>query len=248
MKFTVLLSHAAAAAAAATASPRATPHTAVTNPRPEIGTISGADASNHGCTASIVASPKGNIIVTAAHCVAGKAHNSVYFTPAYNNGRAPHGTWQSTSIHVNPLWNTHKDINGAGSPYDFAFVVLAPKGGKHVAQATGASLKLKIDQALPAQVQVYGYPATSYIKSGSYKDTLYRGASTAVKDGAYWEELQCVGIPGGFSGGPWIAGANEVFGVIGGKGQNLPASDPRNYSVHFGKLVKQLYDTAVAAA
>lgn len=239
MKFTVLLLAGLAAAA--------TPHSASTSPRPEVGSLSySSDASDHHCTASIVASPKGNIIITAAHCVAGKS--AVFFTPGYNDGKAPHGTWRSASIHIDAGWSGSNDIDHAGSPYDYAFVVLQPQNGKNVAEVTGASLNLKTDATLPTKMQVLGYPSTSYVKSGKYKDTLYQCGSTASKNGASWESLECVGIPGGFSGGPWIVeNSKDLFGVIGGKGQSLPDTDPDNYSVRFDSRVRDLYNKAVAA-
>ncbi|KAL2129303.1 hypothetical protein VTI74DRAFT_7965 [Chaetomium olivicolor] len=237
MKLTVLLAGIAAAA---------TPHSASTNPRPDIGSLSySSDASDHHCSASIVASPKGNIIVTAAHCVAGKS--AVFFTPGYHDGKAPYGTWRAASIHVDPGWSTNHDIDHAGSPYDYAFVVLLPQNGKNVAEVTGASLNLKTDATLPSKVQVLGYPSTPNVKNGKYKDTLHWCESTVSKNGEYWETLQCVGIPGGFSGGPWIINTKDVIGVIGGKGQSLPDSDPDNYSVRFDSRVRQLYNKAVAA-
>jgi V8-like Glu-specific endopeptidase len=222
------------------------PHSSSTSPRPEVGSLGyTSHAAVHNCSASIVASPKGNIIVTAAHCVAGKS--AVYFTPAYDNGKAPHGTWRSTSIHVDPNWKTHHDIDHAGSPYDYAFVVLESKNGKTVAQVTGKSLKLDTSPTLPSKVEVLGYPSTSHVENHSYKDTPYRCESEASKNGASWEFLECVGIPGGFSGAPWIVGADTVIGVIGGKGQSLPDSNPDNYSVRFSSAVRELYNKAVAA-
>lgn len=219
------------------------PHTVVATPRPEVGALSdGPTPTGHSCSASIVASPKGNIIVTAAHCVAGKSH--VYFTPGYHDGQAPYGTWESAATYIDPGWTTSHDINGAGSPYDYAFLVLQPRNGKNVAEVTGAALNLKTDATLPTALSVYGYPSGGQ----GYQDKLYVGDSTASKDGQYWEILQCTGIPDGYSGGPWVAGGKDLIGVIGGKGQNLPASDPRNYSVRFDSRVKALYDKAVAAA
>jgi len=219
----------------------ATPQTREVSPRPEIGVLSGSDPADHHCTAGIVNSPKGNIIVTAAHCVAGK--NTVFFSPGYHDKQAPYGTWQSApnSIYIDPGWNSDHDIDGAGSPYDYAFIVLQPRDGKSVAEVAGSSLNLKIDAALPADLSVYGYPSS--------KDRPYVCDSTVAKDGEHWETLQCLGIPGGFSGGPWVLrGTKDLIGVIGGKGQNLPPTDPRNYSVRFDGHVKALYDKAVSAA
>ncbi|MEV6242609.1 trypsin-like serine protease [Lentzea sp. NPDC051838] len=215
----------------------ATPQSKVATPRAEVGSLSdGGDPTDHHCSGSVVGSPRGNVIATAAHCVYGKS--KVYFTPGYHDGQAPYGTWQSAAIYVDPGYATNHD-NNAGSPYDFAFVVLQPRNGKNIAEVTG-SFNLKIDATLPADMTVYGYP--------SAKDKPYLCDSTANKDGQYWETLQCLGIPGGFSGGPWVLrGTKDLIGVIGGKGQNLPATDPRNYSVRFDSRVKALYDKAVAA-
>jgi V8-like Glu-specific endopeptidase len=217
----------------------ATPQSKVATPRAEVGSLSDTgDPNDHHCSGSIVNSPSGNVIATAAHCVYGKSR--VFFTPGYHDGQAPYGTWQSAAIHVDPGWPGSSDINGAGSPYDFAFVVLQPRNGKNVAEVTGSSLNLRIDAALPADMTVFGYP--------SAKDKPYLCDSNASRDGQYWETLQCLGIPGGFSGGPWVLrGTKDLIGVIGGKGQNLPATDPRNYSVRFDNRVKALYDKAVSA-
>jgi len=221
-----------------------TPKTEPASPRPEVGALSnGANPTDHHCSASIVQSPRGNIIITAAHCVAGKS--KVFFTPGYHNGQTPHGTWQSSSIHVSSGWSSSHDISNAGSPFDFAFIVLRPRSdGKNVAEVTGASLTLKTDIALPVKVQVIGYPSPGNAK---YQDEPYLCDSTTSADGDFMT-LQCTGIPNGFSGGPWIVNSRQVIGVIGGKGQSLPDADPHNYSVRFGERVQALYSTAVAAA
>lgn len=218
----------------------ATPKAHETAPHPAIGSLSSSSNPNdHGCSASIVGP---NIIVTAAHCVHGE--RNVFFSPGYHDGQAPYGTWRGLATYVDDGWKTDNDINGTegtgGSPYDFAFVVLEKRNGKNVAEATGSSLRLKIDAALPADVTVRGYP--------SAKDKPYSCDSTASRNDQHWETLQCLGIPGGFSGGPWTArGTTDVIGVIGGRGQNLPPTDARNYSVRFDAKVKALYDKAVSS-
>ena len=57
-----------------------------------VGDISGPRM----CTASIVASPHHNLLVTAAHCVETLEHgryDGLVFAPGYRNGQAPHQTW-----------------------------------------------------------------------------------------------------------------------------------------------------------
>ncbi|KAK4163118.1 trypsin-like serine protease [Cladorrhinum sp. PSN259] len=230
-----------------------TPHTTVTNPKASIGVLSnGPDPDNHICTASIIDSPRGNIIVTAAHCVtdmkSGTLKDTVYFTPGYDKGKTPHGTFksQAQAIYVSPNWIPTRDdygnVDGKGSPWDVAFVALLPLNGKYVAEAAGASLTPDFNPTLPTAVQVFGYPSDKT----QYKNEFYVCDATATAEHTDWEELLCTGIPGGFSGGPWITGGSKVIGVIGGEGQNLKASDPRNFAVRFSAKIRALYDTAVA--
>lgn len=51
----------------------------------------GAWQSNpHFCTASVVDSPSGDVIATAAHCLSGNAKD-LEFVPMYHDGQAPYG-------------------------------------------------------------------------------------------------------------------------------------------------------------
>jgi hypothetical protein len=60
---------------------------------PEIGTLyPSASATRHMCTASVVNSPRGNMLLTAAHCVSGSGAGMV-FAPGQNGGSAPYGWW-----------------------------------------------------------------------------------------------------------------------------------------------------------
>jgi hypothetical protein len=55
-----------------------------------------------------------------------------------------------------------------------------------------------------------------------------------------------VNIPGmaaGTSGAPWIDGAGEVIGVIGGHDEG-GTEDDVSYSVYFGRTVQALLSTA----
>jgi len=51
----------------------------------------------HFCTASVVASPAGDLVLTAAHCVTGPSLADVVFAPGYANGKFPHGLWASAA-------------------------------------------------------------------------------------------------------------------------------------------------------
>ncbi|GIG56877.1 hypothetical protein Lfu02_12490 [Longispora fulva] len=221
----------------------ATPRTAPTSGVNAIGVLADSDPNQHGCSAGIVDSPRGNVIVTAAHCVYGKS--ALVFAPGYHDGQAPFGVWKVVSAFVWDGWKTNQDINGAGSPYDYAFLVVESHSGKSVQQTAGASLRLTPDTGLPEDISIFGYASAG---NANYQNKPYRCDSSADLDGQFWITTQCLGIPGGFSGGPWVRrGTNDLVGVIGGRGQNLPDTDARNYSVRFDSRVRALYDRAVNA-
>ena len=57
----------------------------------------GAWQSNpHFCSASVVDSPSGDVIATAAHCLSGNGQD-LEFVPMYHDGQAPYGAWDVTS-------------------------------------------------------------------------------------------------------------------------------------------------------
>jgi secreted trypsin-like serine protease len=54
--------------------------------------------AHHFCTASVVSSPAGDLVITAAHCVSGLAASQVAFVPDYSRGHRPYGGWQVSKI------------------------------------------------------------------------------------------------------------------------------------------------------
>jgi hypothetical protein len=87
-----------ALAAAASASAAAGGPTAAAAPRSlAVGALFGLTArgtlGSHFCTATVVDSPRGDVVVTAAHCVSGWKAGSLAFVPGYRDGAAPRGIW-----------------------------------------------------------------------------------------------------------------------------------------------------------
>ena len=62
-------------------------------------TTSAGQLGSHFCTASVVGSPHGDLVVTAAHCVSGGVAG-VAFVPGYRSGAAPYGIWTVTKIYA----------------------------------------------------------------------------------------------------------------------------------------------------
>ena len=129
----------------------------VFNGTPAVGALftgSPGHLKGHLCTASVVDSPAGDLVITAAHCVSGSAGYS--FAPGYHNGRAPYGMWTVSRVFVDRAWATSANPND-----DVAFLVVKQAGrGQSIQQVTGAD-RLGTGWGPVQAVQVIGYPQTT---------------------------------------------------------------------------------------
>jgi V8-like Glu-specific endopeptidase len=201
-------------------------------------TSSGGTLGAHFCTASVIASPAGNLLITAAHCMQGKPLSpagSVVFAPDYHNGIFPYGTWPVTAVYVDSRWQQSQDPND-----DIAFLTA---GGPHadIQRVTGAET-LMLDQP-PQQVQVVGYPDQTNAPISCTAPARRFGTRQMVFD--------CDNYTNGTSGGPFLAdigpatGDGWVIGVIGGYQQGGDTPDV-SYSPTFASSLLGLYETAVS--
>jgi Trypsin len=90
-------------------------------------TMNDGRLGTHFCTASVVHSPEGNLILTAAHCLAGYSDASpatIAFVPGYVDGASPEGIWLVTRIFVDRGWAATQNPDD-----DFAFLTVAQPGG-----------------------------------------------------------------------------------------------------------------------
>lgn len=197
---------------------------------------------NHFCTASVVASPGKDLLITAAHCIhggKGSGYNSdIVFIPGYRDGQEPFGVWTPAKLMVAPQWAQSSDPN-----FDVGFVVLQPHGGENIQQVLGAN-RLGVDIDSQYLVHVTGYPdgANEPITCVNWTS---RFTSTQLR-------FECAGYTGGTSGSPWVtrfspdSHTGTIVGVIGGyqQGGDTPSV---SYSVRFGPAIVRLYQRAVAA-
>jgi V8-like Glu-specific endopeptidase len=201
-------------------------------------TSSGGGLSGHFCTASVVASPAGNLLITAAHCMQGRALNpagSVIFAPGYHDGSFPYGTWPVTAVYVDSRWQQSQDPDD-----DIAFLT-AGGPGADIQRLTGAET-LMVGQP-PGQVRVVGYPAQTSEPITCSAPARGFGADQTVFD--------CGNFTNGTSGGPFLANAGPatgdgwVIGVIGGyqQGGDTPSI---SYSPRFPASLLDLYQTAIS--
>jgi V8-like Glu-specific endopeptidase len=206
---------------------------------PAVGALftrSRAGLGNHFCTASVVHSRRGDVLITAAHCLTGKpvgGPDGIVFVPGFHDGRAPYGTWQVTAVFVDQAWSARHDPDD-----DVAFLHAGPPGSQ-IEQTTGAE-RLGVSRP-PQPVQVIGYPDGAGRPVGCQVPARGFGARQMVFD--------CDGFTDGTSGGPFLAqvskatGRGTVIGVIGGYQQGGDTPDI-SYSPRFAADVAALYGAA----
>jgi V8-like Glu-specific endopeptidase len=200
-------------------------------------TMSSGKLGSHFCTASVVHSPRGDLAVTAAHCVTGKP-GQIVFVPGYANGQEPYGVWPVTAVYTDQAWQASQNPDD-----DVAFLRLSGAGdGVPIEDVTGAE---QIDTGWQAHplVQVIGYPdgADQPVLCANWTKTF---SPTQL-------EFDCGGYTNGTSGGPFVAdvsavsGEGTIIGVIGGYEQGGDTPDV-SYASAFGTAVAALYQTAAA--
>jgi V8-like Glu-specific endopeptidase len=201
-------------------------------------TTSGGRLGTHFCTASVVGSPAGNLLITAAHCMQGKAVHpagSVVFVPAYHDGTVPYGSWPVTAVYADSQWRQSQDPDD-----DIAFLTVGGPAAD-IQRLTGAET-LTLDQP-PQQVQVVGYPAQASEPITCTAPARGFGAGQMVFD--------CDSFTNGTSGGPFLAnvgpatGDGWVIGVIGGYQQGGDSASV-SYSPRFTSSLLGLYQAAIS--
>jgi len=221
----------------------ATPSTVVSAGSPAVGalfTVSDGQLGAHFCTASVVDSPAGDLLITAAHCVAGYSDTNpadLAFVPGYN-GTAPFGTWTVTRIFVDQAWASTADPAD-----DVAFLAVAqPRTGTPIQNVAGGE-RLDIGRPATGVVRVIGYPDTQN-QPLSCLNRIVAVSYTQM-------QFDCDGYADGTSGSPFLtgvgadAGEPAVIGVIGGYQQGGDSANV-SYAAAFGQNVQALYEVAVS--
>jgi V8-like Glu-specific endopeptidase len=201
-------------------------------------TVRNGRPGSHFCTASVVNSPAGDVIVTAAHCVAGYSRSSpdIAFVPGYDDGAAPAGVWPVTHILVDAKWAAN-----ANPDDDFAFLTVAQSGHTSLQSVTGAD-SLSFSDPPTGIVRVIGYPdAQNGPIVCQNLTTMFSATQT---------QFNCDGFTVGTSGSPLVVGAGgsgqgTLVGVIGGYEQGGDSADV-SYAAAFGQNAQALYDLAAA--
>lgn len=208
------------------------------------------------CTATVVTSPRGDLVVTAAHCVQSLSDNHKYvslvFAPGHtgstchdlNCGRNPVGTWtaQPAGLTVYP--------DAAHHPrFDWAFVRVHPSPADLPVERVVGGLKLDFSPDRRQPWTIFGYPHGAQISHGVYPLNLVlcSGSSMSAPSsaapgpgplGLFIAPPNCNHETEGASGGPWVDGDGAVGAVnkaqtagLGIVGTYLGADAAKAYTV-----------------
>jgi V8-like Glu-specific endopeptidase len=194
----------------------------------------------HFCTASVVDSPDGDLVLTAAHCMTGHAPREVAFVPGYSHGLEPFGVWMVSRIIEDRKWTSSADADD-----DFAFLVVHRTGANGGIQKLTGAEAVGVDVPAGHTVKVAGYP-------DGY-DGIISCQNTALEFSSTQYQFNCGGFTDGTSGSPLLAnvdtsdGSDTVIGVIGGyqQGGYTPSV---SYAAKFSANLSGLYKTALLNA
>ncbi|MFD9444781.1 trypsin-like peptidase domain-containing protein [Streptomyces sp. NPDC060006] len=196
----------------------------------------------HYCTASVVHSPRRDLVVTAAHCLSGGG--DIVFVPGYRGGEAPYGKWTVTRTYLADGWKNSQDEDS-----DVAFARVVPTGGSKGGSQGGSKGGAEVEDVVGADrllagrgrspvggaVTVVGYPKA--------RETPVRCTNTSTAYGGGQQRIECPGYSGGTSGSPWTDARGRIVGVLGGF-QEGGTTDDVSYSAVLGAETAALYQEA----
>lgn len=198
------------------------------------------DPGSHYCTASVVSSPSGNIVMTAAHCVADgdgtPARSGMSFAPGYHDGVAPNGYWTVTAAAVDQAWLADGDPDD-----DVAFLTVAQPGSAQIQQVTGAYEMTFSAAAAGAAVTTVGYNDDEEVATTT--------SGTATPWSPTQLQLLAPGLADGTSGGPWLTGPDDtqIIGVTGGYEQGGDGPEV-SYAAVSGAAIHSLFGRVAGSA
>ncbi|WP_033292154.1 trypsin-like serine peptidase [Amycolatopsis jejuensis] len=209
-------------------------------PQPAIGALF-VDGT-HYCTASVVHSPQGNELVTAAHCIhdgqGGGYVTGVTFAPGFHDGVAPFGYWEVADQLVAQAWIDTSDPN-----LDVGFATARQTGSPVPLESVTGANQLATNGPFARPVTVTGYP-------DGIDEVATCDAETQQED-PHQVRIDCPGFATGTSGSPLVADPapdtklGTVVGVIGGY-EAGGYTDDVSYSSYFDDEVRTLYQQATA--
>jgi V8-like Glu-specific endopeptidase len=203
------------------------------------------------CSGSVIESPRGDIVLTAGHCVidpeTGTVARSLVFIPGYRETKEPFGVWAATSFVTTPEWASTAGGSDPDEAGDLALLVMADNTSDATVQETVGALGIGFEQARAQTYTQWGYPGEApYDGEILYSNTTpYAGSDPSYSPAPLKIASD---FTGGASGGPWTIGptsAPEVLSVT----DYYYVNDPHHlYGAYFGPAARQAYETATGLA
>lgn len=188
----------------------------------------GGDAV-HLCSGAVLATPAGDLILTAAHCLADGV--GARFVAGFDGVLPAQDVGAIDAVYLDPRWVRDQDPAA-----DYAIARVQLGAGDSVEGEAGGGLRLGTAPRPGTAVTVTGYA------SGSGGPTSCVAPIAIERQG--FPSLNCDGLVAGFSGAPWIDGAT-VRGLVGGL-DGGGCLDEVSYSPPFGDAVAALLARAEA--
>ncbi|MFE7131568.1 trypsin-like serine peptidase [Streptomyces sp. NPDC057638] len=198
-----------------------------------------ADGRDYFCSASALASPSRQMVITAGHCVneggtngtPGRYARNWIYIPDYRSGQRPLGTFQAKELRALTNWVNNSDLQS-----DVAMVTTHPLGGKKLIDVTGGN-GLSVNYDHRQTVTAFGY-SLDHDSAQLQRSCKKTAAPVGAPDNRV--EIQCA-FRGG--GGPWLRNYSEAqqLGFVNGVVSTL-VTGGWNRSSHFGPSVKALWD------
>lgn len=183
------------------ASPTSTATALPVAPVASIGAVFLGGGPLHTCTGSILHSRTGDLVLTAAHCLADGV--DAVFVPGFADTAAPADNWHLDTVYLDPRWVSAQDPLA-----DFAIARVSRAAGGAIEAVAGAALTLGSAPGAGTPVSVTGYPL------GEGGGAVGCSARTDIVEN--FPTLRCGGLVDGTSGAPWVDGTT-VTGVTGGR-------------------------------
>ena len=196
----------------------------------------------HYCTASVIHSPRGEELITAAHCLhdgeGGGYLTGVTFAPGFHDGVAPYGYWQVGDETVAQGW-----IDASDPKLDVGFASARQSGSPEPIESVTGANQLGTNGPFARPVTVAGYP-------DGVDEVATCDVQTQQQD-EHQMRVDCPGFATGTSGSPLVANPapdtklGTVVGVIGGY-EAGGYTDDVSYASYFDDQITALYQKATA--
>lgn len=134
------------------------------------------------CSATVVDSASGRVILTAGHCVfdplIGRFAKRLTFIPAYTDGAEPFGRWQWTELETTRQW-----VRRGNSNFDFATIVLGRRGDGAAVEDVAGGLPLLANGPREQTYHAAGYPGIAAMRNGCGRARRRMPARTRTRTG-----------------------------------------------------------------